>query len=120
MSKRLMRDGLAHAYAGLALDKFFQGIDDTGGWPVGYRYVGFQHSDQRAAGFTNSGQNDGWWTVIADADDYYLWKLSPAALQRVVDAAIGAVRLPIPQIGKFSIRNARDRIAIIANAEATQ
>jgi hypothetical protein len=84
-----MRDGLAHKFLWASDDgKFFAAIDESGGWPVGYRYVGFSHSEGREAGFCNSPNNDGWWTVIASADDYYLWKLSPEALKRVTDAAV--------------------------------
>lgn len=104
---RLMRPGLAHTRPGLDDAEFFQMIDDTGGWPLGYEFVGFEHTDTRAAGFSCSSTNTGWWTTIASADDYYLSKLSPAALQRVVDAAIGAVRLPVPKVGTFSIRGWR-------------
>lgn len=119
MSERLMQKGLVHSYPAMGDEKFFQMIDETGGWPVGYQYVGFEHSDERAAGFTNSAHNNGWWTVIANADDYYLWKLSPEALQRVVNAAVGAIRLPVPPVGKFSIRNSRDRIATLKATGAT-
>lgn len=109
---RLMRPGLAHTSPGLDDGEFFQMIDDTGGWPIGYHFVGFEHTSERAAGFSCSSTNTGWWTTIASADDYYLWKLSPEALQRVVDAAIGAVRLPTPRVGTFSIRGWRGIAAI--------
>lgn len=92
---------------------FFRLIDSTGGWPVGYEFVGFEHSTQRAAGFCHSCHNDGWWTVIASADDYYLWKLSRKALQRIVDAAVMAVRLPVPKVGTFSIQGSFRAIAEI-------
>ena len=86
---RHMRDGLSHKFAWAVDDgKFFAAIDESGGWPIGYKYVGFCHTDEREAGFCNSPHNDGWWTVIASADDYYLWKLSPEALKRVTDAAV--------------------------------
>ena len=104
---RLMRPGLFHTHPALDDGDFFQMIDDTGGWPLGYEFVGFEHTNTRAAGFSCSSTNTGWWTTIASADDYYLWKLSPAALQRVVDAAIDAVRLPVPKVGTFSIRGWR-------------
>jgi hypothetical protein len=94
MSERMMVAGLCHERPGLSDKDFFARIDANGGWPLGYRYVGFEHTDKRAAGFTNERHNTGWWTVIADADDYYLWKLTPEALQRVADAVVGAVRLP--------------------------
>lgn len=116
---RLMRPGLSHPRPAIDDGDFFQMIDDTGGWPLGYEFVGFEHTDTRAAGFSCSSTNTGWWTTIASADDYYLWKLSPEALQRVVDAAIGAVRLPTPRVGTFFIRGWRG-IAAISKATGVQ
>lgn len=83
-----MQEGLRHQYAGLKDEEFFQLIDATGGWPFGYEYVGFEHTDERKAGFCNTSHNTGWWTVLYHADDYYTWKLSAKGLQRIVDAAL--------------------------------
>ena len=105
MSDRMMREGLTHEYAGLSDDAFFSMIDSTGGWPIGFAYVGFTHSSKREAGFCNSPSNDGWWTVLASADDYYLWKLSPKMLQRVVDAAIASARVTSVQANSLRIKN---------------
>lgn len=113
--EHLMREGLAHEHSGVEDADFLALIDSTGGWPLGYRYVGFEHSSKRAAGFCNSPQNTGWWTVIASADDYYLWKLSPEALQRVVDAAVSAIRLPRVDAQKLSVKNSRGWKAALAN-----
>jgi hypothetical protein len=107
MSQRKMVLGLRHERSGLKDEEFFAHIDANGGWPLGYRYVGFVHSDGREAGFCNSPGNDGWWTVVASADDYYLWKLSPEAMQRIVDAAVSAIRLPRVDAQKLSIKNWR-------------
>jgi hypothetical protein len=107
MSDRKMVDGLRHERAGLEDAEFFAHIDANGGWPLGYRYVGFEHTDSRKAGFTNSPHNSGWWTVVASADDYHLWKLSPEALQRIVDAAVTAIRLPRLDASKLHIKNSR-------------
>lgn len=101
------RKGLVHKYAGLSEEAFFQLIDETGGWPIGYAFVGFDHSDERDAGFTNDPTNDGWWTVLNSADDYYLWKLSPNALQKVVDAALNAARITQVDASKLWIKNSR-------------
>lgn len=114
MSERRMVAGLRHAYAGLKSEEFFAHIDANGGWPLGYRYVGFVHSDEREAGFCNSAHNDGWWTVVASADDYYLWKLSPEALQRIVDAAVESITLPKVNAQKLWIRDSRGYRAAIA------
>lgn len=95
-------------------ENFFRHIDETGGWPVGYQFVGFEHSDSRAAGFCNSRQNTGWWTVVASADDYYLWKLSPEALQKVVNAAIAAAHIAAPKAASLHIKNVMGFRAAIA------
>ena len=111
MSARTMRAGLAHEWQSSGdTGAFFSQIDATGGWPVGFQYVGFEHTDERAAGFTNSPHNDGWWTVVAHADDYYLWKLSDAALQRIADAAIDAIRLPRIDITKVWLRGSSNSL----------
>lgn len=88
----LMVPNLRHARSSMGDAEFFAHIDECGGWPIGFGYVGFEHTESRSAGFCNSPRNSGWWTVVASADDYYLWKLSPAALQRIADAVIDASR----------------------------
>ena len=105
MNDRKMIKGLVHKFA-WARDyaKFFEEIDRLGGWPVGFQYVGFEHTDERAAGFTNSTTNTGWWTVLSSANDYYLWKLSPEYLQRIVDAAIHAARVTSVDASKLWIK----------------
>lgn len=105
MSNRKMIPGLRHEYASVSDDKFFGAIDVTGGWPVGFKFVGFEHTSGRAAGFCNSSQNDGWWTVVASADDYYLWKLSPARLQQIADAVRERITLSGVDASKLHIRN---------------
>jgi hypothetical protein len=115
MSERSMVAGLRHRHMGIKDHEFFAEIDAAGGWPLGYRYVGFVHSEGREAGFCNSPHNDGWWTVIASADDYYLWKLSPEALQRIVDAAVSAIRLPHVEAQKLRIRNSSGYLATLAS-----
>lgn len=115
MSGRRMIEGLRHEWKSSGDEgAFFIRIDELGGWPVGYAFAGFEHTDERAAGFTNSHMNDGWWTVVASADDYYLWKLSPAALQRVVGAAIESVRIAHPLAGRLWIKNSRGYRACLA------
>ena len=85
---RLMREGLSYKRACSSDEDLLKQIDATGGWPVGYEFIGFEHTDERAAGFCATSQNNGWWTVVLSADDYYMWKLSPAALARIAEAAI--------------------------------
>jgi hypothetical protein len=117
MSDRLMVKGLCHEWKWSSDNsKFFEEIDKHGGWPVGYQYIGFEHSDERAAGFTNSPHGSGWWTIIAGADDYYLWKLSPAALQRIVASAIGAVRFQPINAEALWIKDSRGGKAATAKA----
>ena len=115
-TKRMLVPGLSHKWLGKE-ESFFQSIDDHGGWPVGYQYIGFEHTDERGAGFCNSPHNDGWWTVVASADDYYLWKLSPEALQRIVNAAVSAIVLPRPVASQISIRNSTGHKATIRGAK---
>ena len=105
MSARKMVDGLVHEYAGIGSDRLFRLIDSCGGWPVGYAYVGFEHTDERRAGFTSSPRNDGWWTVVASSDEYHLWKVSPEGLQKLVDAAISAARIQRVDATKLWIRD---------------
>jgi len=116
MSTRLIVPGLQHKW-GAKSSAFLQAIDACGGWPLDYKYVGFEHSEERAAGFCNSPYNDGWWTVVASADDYYLWKLSPEALQRIVDAALLAIRLPCLDATKLWIRDSMGHKAAIGTGD---
>lgn len=64
-------------------ERFFERIDACGGWPVGMRYVSFEHATERLCEFGNEYLNTGWWTTVASADDYYLWKLSDAAIKKL-------------------------------------
>ena len=80
---KVTRPGLHHAYAGMKTEAFFQHIDECGGWPLDYPYVGFAHSDAREAAFTMEPTHSGWWTTIYHRDDYLMWKLSPAAWERI-------------------------------------
>lgn len=117
MSARKMIAGLVHKWAWASDDaQFFEAIDAAGGWPLGFQYVGFEHTDERAAGFTNSKQSTGWWTVIASADDYYMWKLSPEALQRVVDSVVAAARVSVPVASAIWVRNSTGGRATISKA----
>lgn len=106
MSNRKMIEGLRHVYC-VDDAEFFTAIDAAGGWPVGFRFVGFEHTQTRAAGFTNSPHNDGMWTVLASADDYYLWKLSSVGLQRIADAVRESLTLPPVNVSRLPIRNWR-------------
>ena len=77
--ERLERKALVHTHPGMKLDDFMTAIDNTGGWPVAYKFVQFFHGDWytgRTCVFTNSGANTEWWTTVCTADDYYWWKIS--------------------------------------------
>ena len=112
---RMMREGLRHDWSWSSDDsKFFALIDATGGWPVGYTHVGFEHTESRLAGFCKDSRNSGWWTVIANADDYYTWKLSPEALQRIVDASVAASKMTTPKASSVRIVNSRGYRAVVA------
>lgn len=112
MGNRLMREGLSHTHPGMKKADLFQMVDATGGWPNGFAFLGFVHSDEREAGFCNSRLNDGWWTVVASADDYYTFKLTEAGLQRIADAAvrsyISATTNFRPSATKLQIKDSRD------------
>ena len=117
MTNRKMIPGLRHQYC-VDDDVFFAAIDAAGGWPLGYKFVGFEHTEQRAAGFTNSPYNDGYWTVIASADDYYLWKLSPAALQRIADSVRDEISLSKVNASNIRISNSRGYRAVLSKVES--
>ncbi len=110
-TKPLSRPGFRHSNAGMSDSKFFAHIDETGGWPVGYSFVGFEHSTSRDAGFTNENINTGWWTTIASADDYYLWKLSPDALRRIAEAVRDTLTISQPNLAKLAVRGGITRLA---------
>lgn len=84
--EKVTRKGLRHASMGLKMADFFAHIDALGGWPLEYPYVGFAHSDEREAAFTLKNINHGWWTTLYHRDDYLMWKLSPAAWDRIFEA----------------------------------
>lgn len=86
--------GLAHKGACYQGHELFKKIDELGGWPVGYGYIGFEHDTDRDVGFCTENVNTGWWSILYSADDYYMWKLSPKALQNFADLVVSAVRLP--------------------------
>jgi hypothetical protein len=118
MSNRKMVPGLSHQFRWASKDGlFFAAIDAAGGWPIGFAYVGFEHTDERAVGFTNSPHNDGWWTVLASADDYYVWKLSPQALQRIVDAVIRSTTVNAPKASALWIKSSSGHRAAITEAK---
>jgi hypothetical protein len=85
--KRVTREGFRHRTAGTKPETFFQHIDDIGGWPLYYEYVGFAHTPEREAAFTTECTNTGWWTTLYHRDDYLMWKLSPEAWESIYDAA---------------------------------
>ena len=90
MSNQLERKELIHTSPSMKDEDFFSAIDATGGWPVNYKYVGFYHAydySGRYGIFRNNPHNDGWWTRIACADDYYWWKLSPEKKAEVLKNA---------------------------------
>ena len=98
--QRKMVKGLAYeSISSLRLPSFFERVDELGGWPVGYMYVGFEHTLERKAGFTNSPRNDGWWTVLASTDDYYFWKISDVGKQKIVDRIVRSSRVVSPKAG---------------------
>ena len=114
----LMPNGLSHKHMGFSDAAFFELIDKCGGWPIGYKYVGFEHTDARKAGFSNSPFNTGYWTTLFNVDDYYMWKLSPAAMNRIAMAIKNRVAQTIQNDGfnlaKVSITNSRGHTATLS------
>ena len=103
-----MREGLHHKYSWSGKQElFYKHIEETGGWDESYKFIGFCHTDGREAGFTNSSNNDGWWTVLASSDDYYIWKLSDAARQRIVDGVLSRIRIPKINFSDVEVKNSR-------------
>ena len=75
----LFRKELIHTSPWMKIEDFMLAIDNTGGWPIGYKCVQFYHAvdyNRRICKFTNTDINTGWWTTVCRADDYYWWKLS--------------------------------------------
>lgn len=118
MSGRLMREGLAHTFRVTKDHDFFQQIDATGGWPLGYQFVGFEHTDERAAGFSNDHRNTGWWTTLYSADDYYLWKLSPQAVARFAEAVRERIYMTQVDITRLSVKGWRSHELPMAGTKA--
>ena len=81
---------LIHTHPGMKIDDFMLAIDDTGGWPVGYKYVSFYHAAEysgRYCRFTNNYLRTGWWTTVCSSDDYYFWKLSTEKKDEIMKEA---------------------------------
>ena len=83
--RKVTYPGFVHANMGLKAEHFFEHIDSLGGWPLAYPYVGFAHSNEREAAFTMEPIHSGWWTTLYHRDDYLMWKLSPAAWERIFE-----------------------------------
>ena len=79
-------------------DSFFQRIDAFGGWPVGNKYVSFAHSDKRECKFGNDYLRTGWWTTVADSDEYYLWKLSADAKKKLKAELLRELKVRISNV----------------------
>ena len=73
------------------IQDFFERIDYFGGWPVGNKFVSFEHSETRKCIFGNEYLNTGWWTTICNSDDYYYWKLSDKKIKEIEDNAINVI-----------------------------
>lgn len=105
--------GFTHSYAGMKTEKFFEHIDSLGGWPLAYPYVGFAHSEKREAAFTMEPTHSGWWTTLYHRDDYLMWKLSPAAWERIFagvrDDLAQRLRAQGPRLYGPSVAGWRDR-----------
>jgi hypothetical protein len=83
-----MVEGLVHKGIFTTSEQFFEAIDKAGGWPLGYRYVGFEHTEDRRAGFSNIPICHGYWTTLYNSDDYYFWKLSDEAKRKIIERIV--------------------------------
>lgn len=84
------RPELIHKYPGMKLQDFFQAIDETGGWPVGYTHVSFYHAVENSGRVCKFGMRDlrlPYWTTICTSDDYYYWKLSQSKRDEILKLA---------------------------------
>ena len=68
-------------------EDFFKRIDKFGGWPCYKKYVQFYHGDNRDCIFSDEYVRNEWWTTVASSDDYYRWKLSPEAINKIKSEA---------------------------------
>ena len=88
--EELVRRELIHTNFLLKDEAFFELIDASGGWPVGYRYVSLYHDgpcgENRYCKFTNVRLNTEWWSTICSSDDYYYWKLSSEKIRAIAVA----------------------------------
>lgn len=86
------------------MDAFFRQVDETGGWPLGYPFVAYHHSDKRECIFMSTQINTGWWTTVCSADEYYWWKVSEAKKRSITND----IELNFwNRIGRLIPRNAR-------------
>jgi hypothetical protein len=72
-------------------ENFFKRIDECGGWELNKPYVAFCHSDERECVFLDYEIRTGWWTTICHSDEYYTWKLTENAKNKL--RAEGAERV---------------------------
>lgn len=80
---KVTRPGLRHTDADMRTEVFFRYIDECGGWPLDYPYVGFARSSEREVAFTMEPVQTAQWITIYHRDDYLMWKLSPDAWERI-------------------------------------
>ncbi len=83
-----MNENILYHTSGDSLDTFFSRVDKFGGWPLAANFVGFHHSDERECSFVKENISNGWFTVMYDKDDYYIWKLSIRAKENIRNHAI--------------------------------
>jgi hypothetical protein len=61
-------------------EKFFERVDENGGWPVKAKWAGIEHTVERyrPVTFTEKEIRTEWYTSFVSADEYYWWKISNA------------------------------------------
>jgi len=80
-----MIPGLSLQYGQYATATLYDDIEKIGGWPMEYKYAGFNHSERREVGFTNNPEGNGWWTVVGNKDDYHLSRVSQERLDKYTE-----------------------------------
>jgi hypothetical protein len=83
------------------LENFLKRIDECGGWPYNAKSVVMKHCCERERPcYFSLAENvrDEWNTSICSADDYYIWKLSDSAKQKIRDEERKRI---IRQLGGF-------------------
>ena len=96
-----MKDTLTWQY-GETESVFFERIEKLGGWPANAKSVVYRHTGERERPCyfsTLDNVRDDWNTSIYTSDDYYLWKLSDKAKDRLREQGRQEIRCVLRKLG---------------------